>query len=150
MIVIISAAAGDGGYHIKCYGGIRGGEAMGFTAAQLIKQSLIGDLMDKVPRRNKEGRQNFCSVLTWNGLRMYGYANCAVVGGNDAACRGCLSIAGNILMGGCQGTGSGQVIGERDLCYVRVGLGGCCHMWQMTWCQQGDNMAAAHVACMED
>ncbi|CAL1386790.1 unnamed protein product [Linum trigynum] len=25
-----------------------------------------------------------------------------------------------------------------------------CHMWQMTWRQQGDNKAAAHVACMED
>ncbi|CAI0452359.1 unnamed protein product [Linum tenue] len=50
-----------------------------------------------------------------------------VDGGNDAAsaCHGCLSIAGNILMCGCQGTGSGQVIGEHDLCYVRVGFGGC-------------------------
>ncbi|CAL1366257.1 unnamed protein product [Linum trigynum] len=119
----VMAEVGDGNYHLICSDG-GGGDVE--TAVQL-KQSLTYDLINIVPSGGDMEGQPYCSWRKWNGLQMYGFAYCAMSDMNDAvaACHGCLSIAGGILIDGCKSTGSGHVIGEHDRCYIWVGFGGC-------------------------
>ncbi|CAL1366253.1 unnamed protein product [Linum trigynum] len=123
LIITAVDAVGDDNYHTKCFDGNGGG-----AAAVRLMQSLSQDLVDKVPGKDP---RLYCNVqTTGSGLQMYGYAYCMTdsLSGNvdpATACTGCLTSARNLLIDGCQETGSGQVIGEHDHCYIWIGFGGC-------------------------
>ncbi|CAL1404542.1 unnamed protein product [Linum trigynum] len=122
IFLLITAAATTAQTYDSASGRCREGNGGDMELAGQIMQSLVHDLIAKLPHRQQT---NYCNELTQDGLKMYGYAECLRRDENGDAsmgeCTHCLAMVGKSLIIGCRQTGAGSSTDLRSVCFFNVG-----------------------------